>query len=48
MASPEQYVCKDCKACWAERKAKRCLICLSKNIKMMWNPNKKGKERWPT
>ncbi len=44
MAAPEQYECKDCGACWAEKKAKKCLNCLSNNIKVVWTPNKKGKK----
>jgi len=43
MASPEQYKCKDCGACWSEKKARKCIGCLSNNIKVIWNPNKKGK-----
>jgi len=39
--NPNQYECNDCKACWAEYKAKRCIDCLGKNIKVIWSPNEK-------
>jgi len=43
MAAPDQYKCNDCEACWAEKKAKKCIDCLSKDIRMIWTP--KGKEK---
>ena len=38
MASPEQYECKECGACWAEKKSKKCPYCLSKRIRIEWKP----------
>ncbi len=44
MAAPEQYECDDCGACWAEKKAKWCMHCESKNIRVIWRP--KGRKKW--
>lgn len=43
MAAPEQYECDDCGACWAEKKAKWCMHCESKNIRVIWRP--KGRKK---
>jgi len=43
LMAPEQYECKDCGSCWSEKRAKRCINGLSKDIRIVWSP-KKGKK----
>ena len=38
MASPSQYECEECGANWSEKKAKDCIYCRSKRIKIIWKP----------